>query len=224
MSKLQFIQTLCLNVNLSKNSIKYIINLLFNALNAQFHAPIFTIEEPEHPKTLYKIFCHGTLIVAAGAIVNGDNITYQLIANKQTKKMYITFDDLLDNFYDAICNFIKSNKINIRDKKIQIDQITLINTIIENTQRENTQRENTQRENTQRENTQSIYSSPLFSTGDEICDAYNEGAKDMRNTIIEQLFKSANLDSANLDSANLDSANSNIINFLENFFNCRQHT
>ena len=199
MSKLQFIQALCSSVNLSKNPIKYIINLLFNALNAQLHVPIFTIEEPEHPRTLYKIFCHGTLMVAAGAIDNGDNITYQLIANKQTKKMYITFDDLLDNFYDAICDFIKFNKINIRDKKIQIDQIILINTIIENTRRENTL---------------SIYSSPLFSTGDEICDAYNEGAKDMRNTIIEQLFK----------SANLDSANSNIINFLENFFNCRQHT
>jgi hypothetical protein len=189
--------------HLSILNIPILMILVFNALIDQIGelSDIFTIETPEPPKILYKIFYRGILIIAAG-IDNSEIITYKLSANKKIQKTFYSFNDLLDNFYDYICDSIKLYKIDIREKKIKINKVDLINTIIENAQRENAQRENAQRENTQ-----SIYSSPLFSTGDEICDAYNEGAKDMRDLLIEQLLTSAT-----------ESSNVAIKKFLQDFF------
>jgi len=150
---------------------------------------IITIEIPEAPRTLYKIYCREILIVAVSATLNSDSsatlnsdssATYQIIANKNTKKIFSSFNDLLNEFYDVICHFVSFNKIDIRDKKIKINSFHFINAIINLVQCK-----------TQKKITSTKVA---ISTGDPICDAYNEGANDARNEIINHMLTAAGSD------------------------------
>jgi hypothetical protein len=134
---------------------------------------VIIIDEPEPPKILYKIYYRRYLMFAIGTTVNGE---FQIISNRYNKntlqKTFSSFHDILSEFYLAVNHLTALNKIEVRDKKIEISGNQIITEMITRCNCSNF--------------------GPSFDPNfDPIRDAYEHGASETHEQLMHSLFNAA---------------------------------